>query len=165
MRHYKEVIRVERTITKVKSGLPKQLKRKRVAAYTRVSTAKDAMLHSLSAQVSYFSDLIQRNPEWEYVGVYSDEGISGTKENRAALQQMLDDCRAGKVDMIITKSLSRFARNTVARDTMLTRFCIIASFNGDRPCFRIYEKADIGWVVQDLQGALVNADSIARKVQ
>ena len=53
----------------------------------------------------------------------------------------------------------------VARDTMLTRFCIIASFNGDRPCFQIYEKADIGWVVQDLQGALVNADSIARKVQ
>ena len=113
MRHYKEVIRVERTITLVKSGLPMHFKRKRVAAYTRVSTAKDAMLHSLSAQVSYFSDLIQRNPEWEYVGVYSDEGISGTKENRAAFQQMVDDCRAGKVDMIITKSLSRFARNTV----------------------------------------------------
>lgn len=72
MRHYKEVIRVERTITLVKSGLPKHFKRKRVAAYTRVSTAKDAMLHSLSAQVSYFSDLIQRNPEWEYVGVYSE---------------------------------------------------------------------------------------------
>ena len=105
---------MERTITLVKSDLPKHFKRKRVAAYTRVSTAKDAMLHSLSAQVSYFSDLIQRNPEWEYVGVYSDEGISGTKENRAAFQQMVDDCREGKVDMIITKSLSRFARNTVS---------------------------------------------------
>ena len=53
-------------------------KLKRVAAYARVSTGKDAMLHSLAAQVSYYSELIQRNPEWEYAGVYADEGITGT---------------------------------------------------------------------------------------
>ena len=52
----------------------------RVAAYARVSTGKDAMLHSLAAQVSYYSDLIQRNPEYAYAGVYADEGLSGTKE-------------------------------------------------------------------------------------
>ena len=72
MRHYKEVIRVERTIRMVMPGRPQMILRKRVAAYTRVSCGKDAMLHSLSAQVSYFSELIQRNPEWEYVGVYSE---------------------------------------------------------------------------------------------
>lgn len=113
MRHCKEVIRVERTIRMVMPGRPQLILRKRVAAYTRVSCGKDAMLHSLSAQVSYFSDLIQRNPEWEYVGVYSDEAMSGTKDNRENFMRMVEDCRAGKIDMIITKSLSRFARNTV----------------------------------------------------
>ena len=85
----------------------------RVAAYARVSTGKDAMLHSLAAQVSYYSDLIKRNPEWEYAGVYADEGLTGTKENRPEFQRMLSDCRAGKIDMILVKSISRFARNTV----------------------------------------------------
>ena len=85
----------------------------RVAAYARVSTGKDTMLHSLAAQVSYYSDLIQRNPEWEYAGVYADEGLTGTKENRPEFQRMLSDCRAGKIDMILVKSISRFARNTV----------------------------------------------------
>ena len=88
-------------------------KLKRVAAYARVSMGKDAMLHSLAAQVSYYSDLIQRNPEWEYAGVYADEGLTGTKENRPEFQRMLSDCRAGKIDMILVKSISRFARNTV----------------------------------------------------
>ena len=60
--------------------------RKRVCAYTRVSSGKDAMLHSLAAQVSYYSDLIQRNPEWEYAGVYADTGLTGTKENRPEFQ-------------------------------------------------------------------------------
>jgi len=88
-------------------------KLKRVAAYARVSTGKDAMLHSLAAQVSYYSDLIQRNPEYEYAGVYADEGLSGTKESRPEFQQMLKDCRDGKIDRILCKSISRFARNTV----------------------------------------------------
>ena len=88
-------------------------KLKRVAAYARVSMGKDAMLHSLAAQVSYYSELIQRNPEWEYAGVYADEGLTGTKENRPEFQRLLKDCRDGKIDMILVKSISRFARNTV----------------------------------------------------
>jgi len=86
---------------------------KRVAAYARVSCLKDAMLHSLSAQVSHYSGYIQTVPGWQYAGVYADEGISGTKRNRPGFQQMLEDCRAGKIDVIITKSISRFARNTL----------------------------------------------------
>ena len=93
-----------------KAQLPKLT---RVAAYARVSSGKDAMLHSLSAQVSYYSELIQNHSGWQYVGVYADEALTGTKENRENFQRLLTDCRSGKVDMIITKSISRFARNTV----------------------------------------------------
>lgn len=103
---------MERTITRVQ--FPARLaQKKKVAAYARVSTGKDAMLHSLAAQVDYYSDLIRRTNGWEYIGVYTDEALTGTKNSRAGFQQMLTDCRAGKIDMIITKSISRFARNTV----------------------------------------------------
>lgn len=85
----------------------------RVAAYARVSSGKDAMIHSLSAQVSYYSSLIQNHKGWMYCGVYADEALTGTKDNRESFQRMLMDCRAGKIDMVITKSISRFARNTV----------------------------------------------------
>ncbi|MDR0531403.1 MAG: recombinase family protein [Oscillospiraceae bacterium] len=104
--------------------------RKRVAGYTRVSDGKAAMLHSLSAQVSYYSDLIQSRNDWVFAGVYADCAATGTKDglqnvpgahfsqarlsgSRAEFQRMLADCRAGKIDMVITKSISRFARNTV----------------------------------------------------
>ena len=93
--------------------LPTLEKPKRVAAYARVSSGKDAMLHSLSAQVSYYSNLIQSHPGWMYAGVFADEAMTGTKDDRASFQQMLEQCRAGKIDMILTKSISRFARNTV----------------------------------------------------
>lgn len=86
---------------------------KKVAAYARVSTGKDAMLHSLSSQVSYYSSLIQNHAGWLYAGVYSDESLTGTKDSRSGFQNLLADCRAGKVNMILTKSISRFARNTV----------------------------------------------------
>lgn len=85
----------------------------RVAAYARVSSGKDAMLHSLSAQVGYYTELIQSNPEWQLIGIYSDEALTGTKETREEFQRMLTDCREGKIDLILTKSISRFARNTV----------------------------------------------------
>jgi DNA invertase Pin-like site-specific DNA recombinase len=87
--------------------------KKRVAAYARVSSGKDAMLHSLSSQVSHYSTFIQGHNEWLYAGVYSDEAQTGTKESRAGFQQLLSDCRDGKIDLVITKSISRFARNTV----------------------------------------------------
>ena len=86
---------------------------KKVAAYARVSTGKDAMLHSLSAQVSYYSSLIQNHKGWQFAGVYIDEAVSGTKSSREGFQRLINDCKAGKIDMVITKSISRFGRNTV----------------------------------------------------
>jgi DNA invertase Pin-like site-specific DNA recombinase len=94
-------------------ALPQIPRRKRVAAYARVSSGKDAMKHSLSAQVSYYSGLIQKRIDWEFAGVYADDATTGTKDARAEFQRLLDDCRAGKIDMVITKSVTRFARNTV----------------------------------------------------
>ncbi|HHX23858.1 MAG TPA: recombinase family protein [Thermoanaerobacterales bacterium] len=102
-----------RTITAIPPREDLGFNRKRVAAYARVSSGKDAMLHSLSAQVSYYSGMIQRRPDWIFAGVYSDEAVTGTKDSRVEFQRMLSDCEAGKIDMIITKSISRFARNTV----------------------------------------------------
>ena len=92
---------------------PKLERKKRVAAYARVSSGKDAMLHSLSSQVAYYSALIQKHGDWEYAGVYADEAMTGTKECRDEFQSLLADCRAGRIDLILTKSISRFARNTV----------------------------------------------------
>lgn len=87
---------------------------KRVAAYARVSVDTDQTERSFSTQVSYFSNLIQSNPEWIYAGVYSDLGISGTSmEKRQGFQRMIADAEAGKIDIILTKSIQRFARNTV----------------------------------------------------
>ncbi|GHU80658.1 hypothetical protein FACS1894191_6420 [Clostridia bacterium] len=101
-----------KTVTKLEA-MPQITRRKRVAAYARVSSGKDAMKHSLSAQISYYSSLIQRRIEWEHAGVYADDAVSGTKDNRAEFQRLLSDCRAGSIDMVITKSITRFARNTV----------------------------------------------------
>lgn len=100
-------------IRQVMQSKPSAWVRLRVCAYARVSSKKDSMLHSLSAQVSYYSGYIQKNPNWEYAGVYVDEALTGTKDDRADFQRMLSDCRAGKIDMVVTKSISRFARNTV----------------------------------------------------
>lgn len=86
---------------------------KRVAAYARVSVEKQAALDSLSNQVSYYNDYIGNHPGWLFAGVYADYGLSGTKENRPEFQRMLTDARAGKFDVVITKSITRFARNTV----------------------------------------------------
>jgi len=71
------------------------------------------MLHSLAAQISHYSNLIQSKPEWEYVGVYADEAETGTKDSRPEYQRLIADCRAGRIDLVLTKSISRFARNTV----------------------------------------------------
>lgn len=85
----------------------------RVAAYCRVSTDSDAQLESLEAQKTHYENYISGREDWEFAGLYFDEGISGTKkEKRPALLQMIADCKAGKIDFVITKSISRFARNT-----------------------------------------------------
>lgn len=96
-------------ITEIKSAT----KKKRVAAYARVSTEHDSQLLSLETQKAHYEIWIKSNPEWEYVGLYYDEGISGTKkENRPALMRMIADCESGLIDLVVTKSISRFARNT-----------------------------------------------------
>lgn len=89
------------------------LRKTRVAAYARVSTGSDEQLLSLEVQKEHYESFIKENPAWEYAGLYYDEGISGTKvEKRDALLQMLKDCEDGKIDRVITKSISRFSRNT-----------------------------------------------------
>lgn len=105
---------MERMIKKVVPGALQQAPRlKRVAAYARVSSGREGPLHSLSAQISYYNSLIQKTPGWQYAGVYADEALTGTKENREEFQKLLKACYDGEIDMIITKSVSRFARNTV----------------------------------------------------
>ena len=99
-------------VTKLPSE-PKFTHKLRVAAYARVSTGKDAMLHSLTAQIDYYKTKIRANPEWIFAGVYVDEAKTGTKETREAFGQLIADCCDGKIDMVLTKSISRFARNTV----------------------------------------------------
>ena len=94
---------------KQSSALQKKL---RVAAYARVSV--DTLHHSFAAQVSYYSSLIQKNPSWEYAGVYADEGITGTSTtHRTEFKRLIADCNAGKIDLVLVKSISRFARDTV----------------------------------------------------
>ncbi len=104
---------MERIVTKIEAKPAEPPRRKRVAAYARVSLGTEHMLHSLAAQVSFYSDLIQKNPEWEYAGVYADADETGTRDDRPEFQRMLADCRAGLIDIVLTKSISRFARNTV----------------------------------------------------
>ena len=91
-----------------------QRTKRRVAGYGRVSTDEEEQQSSYAAQVEYYTQMIQQNPDWEFVGVYADEGLSGTStRRREQFNQMVDDALDGKIDLIITKSVSRFARNTV----------------------------------------------------
>ena len=91
-----------------------QHRQKRVAAYCRVSTDSEEQLTSYTNQMRIYTEMIAANKEWEFAGLYADEGISGTRaDKRPQFQKMIEDCHKGKIDMIITKSVSRFARNTV----------------------------------------------------
>ena len=85
----------------------------RVAAYARVSSSSEDQLNSYRVQNQYYSELISGNPDWEMVDIYADEGITGTSvEKREDFQRMMQDCRKRKIDRILVKSISRFARNT-----------------------------------------------------
>ncbi|MEA5031422.1 MAG: recombinase family protein [Sphaerochaeta sp.] len=101
-------------ITKIERAITSLPAKKRVAAYARVSVDSDELMQSLAAQVSHYSARIQANSSWEYAGVYADAGISGTgMKRRSEFQRLLADCEKGMVDIVLTKSISRFARNTV----------------------------------------------------
>ena len=101
----------------------------RVAAYARVSTNSDDQLVSLKAQKEHYESYIKLNPEWEFAGLYYDEGLSGTKKyNRTGLLDMIADAEQGKIDFILTKSISRFARNTTDCLEMVRRLIDVGVF-------------------------------------
>ena len=92
----------------------KEKQKLRVAAYCRVSTDLGDQESSYEAQIRHYTHSIEQNPDWESAGIYADEGITGTSvKNRVQFQKMMEEARAGRIDMIITKSISRFARNTL----------------------------------------------------
>ncbi len=108
-----------RTVTRIEANplltsKKNEYKQLNVAAYCRVSTDSEDQLQSYEAQVSYYTDHICKNPKWHFAGIYADEGITGTAVNkRERFKDMIKDCEKGKIDLILTKSVSRFARNTV----------------------------------------------------
>ncbi len=86
----------------------------RVAAYCRVSTDTDEQATSYEAQIEHYTEFISKNPAWEFAGIYADDGISGTNtRKREEFNRLISDCMDGKIDMVVTKSISRFARNTL----------------------------------------------------
>jgi len=97
-----------------KAGPSVETPKLRVAAYCRVSTDSDEQAGSYEAQVEHYTEYISSHPDWELAGIYADDGISGTNtKKREEFNRMIDDCMAGKIDRVITKSISRFARNTI----------------------------------------------------
>ena len=101
-------------ISTAESGTAQSVQKLKMAAYCRVSTDQEEQLLSYENQVNYYTNYISENPLYEYAGTYADEGISGTNtKKRDEFNRMIADCRSGKIDMIITKSISRFARNTL----------------------------------------------------
>ena len=109
----------DKVITKIEANpllasRENEFKQLRVAAYCRVSTDSDEQLESYEAQLAYYKDAIAKNPRWRFAGIYADEGITGTlAKKRPMFLKMIEDCENGKIDYILTKSVARFARNTV----------------------------------------------------
>ena len=113
------VTKIEATVNPITHFPQMQMKKRRVAGYARVSTDSDEQFTSYAAQVDYYTNFIKGNSHWEFVKVYTDEGISGTNtKKREGFNSMIADAANGKIDLIITKSVSRFARNTV--DSLVT---------------------------------------------
>lgn len=119
----------------------------RVAAYARVSTDSEEQLVSLETQRTHYESYIKKNPEWEFVGIYYDEGITGTKkEKRTELLRLIADCENGLIDFIITKSISRFARNTMDCLELIRKLT-------DLGVFLYFEKENIN--TQSMDGELM----------
>ena len=110
----RKVTTIPATINKFTAKPVDSKKKRRVAGYARVSTDHEDQQTSYEAQVDYYTNYIKGRDDWEFAGLYSDEGISATNtKHRDGFNQMIADALAGKIDLIITKSVSRFARNTV----------------------------------------------------
>lgn len=107
-----EVIKAKNVLARQARG--KAIERLRVAAYCRVSTDSEDQLNSYKSQVQYYTDMIKKNKEWVLADIYADEAITGTQvTKREDFQRMINDCMNGEIDMVFTKSISRFARNTL----------------------------------------------------
>ena len=114
----RRIITAIKVVQKIDSAQPDRFAKRRTAAYVRVSTSSEEQLNSLEAQKDYFPKFIAGHPNWEYVGLYCDEGLSGTSsKSRPEFKRMIADALDEKIDLIVTKSISRFARNTV--DTLM----------------------------------------------
>lgn len=110
----KKVTKIPATLNRFNMEPVVAVRKRRVAGYARVSTDWDEQATSYEAQMAYYKSYIESRSDWEFVGMYSDEGISATNtKRRDGFNQMIEDALAGKIDLIITKSVSRFARNTV----------------------------------------------------
>lgn len=110
----KKVKTIPATLTRFTATPITEQKKRKVAGYARVSTDHDDQFSSYEAQIDYYTNYIKGRDDWEYVNVYTDEGITGTStKHREGFKQMVSDALAGKIDLIVTKSVSRFARNTV----------------------------------------------------
>ena len=110
----KRVTTIPATLNRFDSTPLNDLRKRRVAGYARVSTDSEEQATSYDAQVDYYTKYINANAMWQFAGMYTDEGITATNTNhRDGFNQMVEDALAGKIDLIITKSISRFARNTV----------------------------------------------------
>ena len=126
--------------------------RRKTAGYARVSTDKDEQFTSYEAQIDYYTQYIKSHDDWEFVKVYSDEGISGlSTKKREGFNEMIEAALAGKIDLIVTKSVSRFARNTVDGLTTIRKL-------KDAGCEVYFEKENI-WTF-DSKGEILWADLI-----
>ena len=115
----KKITTIPATLTRFTATPITEQKKRRVAGYARVSTDHDDQFTSYEAQIDYYTNYIKSRDDWEFVKVYTDEGISGTNtKRREGFNEMVADALAGKIDLIVTKSVSRFARNTV--DSLVT---------------------------------------------
>lgn len=110
----KEILTIPATISPMMMQSGNTTAKRKVAAYARVSTDRDEQLTSYEAQVNYYTNYIKSREDWEFVGMYADEGISGTStKKRTGFNRMIKDALDGKINLILAKSLSRFCRNTV----------------------------------------------------
>lgn len=142
-------------ITKIEPRKTESKPKLRVAAYARVSTSNEEQLVSLEVQKSHYEEFIQKNSEWAFSGLYFDEGITGTsKDKRLGLQDLIKDCEAHQVDLILTKSISRFARNTMDCLEVVRKF-------SDLGVFIIFEKENINTQTMDGEMMLSILSSLA----
>ena len=145
------VTTIPATISRFTAAPINEKKKRRTAAYARVSTDSEEQLTSYTAQVDYYTNYIKSRPDWEFVSVYSDEGKTGCNtRKREGFKNMVDDALDGKIDLIVTKSVSRFARNTVDSLTTIRKL-------KDKGVEAYFEKENI-WTFDGKGNLIVNEE-------